>query len=273
MIEQASKNLCSIKTEFVKNHDRGGNVWEVIPAQQSNELFIEEKFLKMLHLFASKNPIYYESYEKDIAGRKYTAYEGDINRYWLNSISHDASHAPFSPTWIVSAFIAVLQAKEFGFNEIVDIGSGDGRIAYCAKVLGLDTYSVEIDQQLVELQKTISKETSVDFRPHCKDAVIMDLEQLKLERPVFFIGGLAQMGGTILACSIIEKITNLNLKQNVGFVFAGTHSRKYANSEYTAGWGNLIKDNSLKVIKMLSLPTAWTFRESKDTPYIFAKFV
>ena len=272
MIEQLAKNLQELKKEFFCLYDGTSNIQEAIPISESAKFPINEKFLKLLDLFATKNPIYYNSYNQNILGINNTIHEGDINEYWLGSISHDSSHAPFSPTWILSAFIATLQAKELGFTEIIDVGSGDGRIAYCAKILGLNSYSIEIDSDLVELQKSIIKETKLDFNPYCADVTKFDFNSLKLQRPIFFIGGLAQMGGTTLASSIIDKVTNLKLKKEcLGFAFAGTYSKKYANSEHNAGWGELVEKNNMKIIKTLSLPTVWTFKESEDTPYIYAK--
>ena len=34
--------------------------------------------------------------------------------------------------------------------DFIDIGSGDGRIAYCGKILGLNSISIEIDENLVD---------------------------------------------------------------------------------------------------------------------------
>ena len=63
-------------------------------------------------------------------------YEGDINKYWLNSIQHGSSKAPFSPTWIMSGYIGVMFAKQLGYSEIIDIGSGDGtNCILCKKYL------------------------------------------------------------------------------------------------------------------------------------------
>ena len=48
------------------------------------------------------------------------------------------------------------EAQTLGFEQIIDIGSGDGRIAYCGKILGLNSISIEIDENLVTaLQKII----------------------------------------------------------------------------------------------------------------------
>ena len=81
------------------------------------------------------------------------------------------------------------------------------------------------------------------------------------------------MGGTFLATGVLDKINSIsNLKQNSGWVFAGTLSQKYATDpKNEAGWGTLIEKNTLKSIQNISLPAAWTFHESDDVQYIFAK--
>jgi len=230
--------------------------------------------LKSLHNFAGKNPIYHNSYEQKFNGILCTVYEGDINEYWLNSIKHGSSCQPFYPTWILSAYIAASVAKNFDYKELVDIGSGDGRIAYCGKILGLRSISIEIDDVLVELQNTISNTTQVNFNPICVDAIEFDYSALNLTRPVFFIGGLPQMGGDVLATNIIEKISTTDLKKNTCIVFAGTHSkRQLAGNQSSGGWSSLIDKHSLKIIKTISLPTIWTFDQLMDTPYIYTEFV
>ena len=169
---------------------------------------INEKHLKLLHLFALKNPIYTNSYEKNISRIDCKVYEGDINEFWLDSIKHDSSLQPFYPTWILSAYIKTLLAKILNYTEIIDVGSGDGRIAYCGKILDLESHGIEIDQKLVELQKSISHSTGIDFNPKCANAIEFDYSSLNLKQPAFFIGGLAQMGGDILAQGVIEKINS-----------------------------------------------------------------
>ena len=198
-------------------------------------------------------------------------YEGDINKYWLNSIQHDSSHAPFSPTWIMSGYILTLFAKENGYSQIIDIGSGDGRIAYAAKILGMESYSIELDNTLVDLQKSLT--TNVNFNPKCSDAIQFNYSSLNLTKPLFFIGGLAQMGGLELATGILNKIkSNSPLWNNSGWSFAGTLSKKYpADPKNNAGWGTFIENNTLQLIENISLPTAWSFHESNETQYLFAK--
>ncbi|WP_299293609.1 hypothetical protein [Nitrosopumilus sp.] len=269
MIEDLAKNLVELKKEFAKIYEGKSQVQEVIPKSTTDTFSIPQQNLELLHQFATKNPIYYHSFELKVNDVDCIVYEGDINKYWLNSIQHGSSNAPFSPTWIMSAYIGALYAKELGFSEIIDIGSGDGRIAFCGKVLDMESYSIELDDILVDLQKLLV--TSLDFHPHCSDATTFDYSTLNLTRPIFFIGGLAQMGGTGLASGVLEKI-NSELKQKSGWAFAGTLSPKYAaDPKGEAGWGTLIENNDLKKIQKITLPTVWTFHEPDDTPYIFAE--
>jgi hypothetical protein len=278
MIEDLTKNVVSLKQQFVKTYEGNSHIQEAIPLSKSDNFPIDDKHLEMLHKFAEKNPIYYNSYEKDVDNVSCKVYEGDINEYWLNSISHGASYQPFYPTWIITAYIISLAAKNLGFKEILDIGSGDGRIAYCAKTLDLETFSIEVDESLVNLQKLITISTNTNFNPICADAVEFDYSGLNLNHPVFFIGGLAQMGGDILASSIIEKICSIpNLQENTGMTFAGTYSKKYfpgtlSENMSEGGWKSVIDKNNLKVVKTIVLPTVWTFDQPIDTPYIFTKF-
>jgi len=278
MIEDMAKNFVSLKQEFSRVYKGNSHIQEVIPLSKSDNFPLDDKHFEMLHIFAEKNPIYYNSFEQNINKIPCRVYEGDINEFWLNSISNGASYQPFYPTWILSAYIISLMAKNLGFKEILDIGSGDGRIAYCAKILDLETFSIEVDESLVDLQKLITFSTKIDFNPKCADAVEFDYSGLELKHPVFFIGGLAQMGGDILASSIIEKLNTIpNLKKNIGMTFAGTYSKKYfpgtmSESMSEGGWKSIIDKNNLKVIKTIILPTVWTFDQPIDTPYIYTKF-
>ena len=271
MIEELGKNLVELKKEFVRVYDGKSQIQEVIPKSKSQLFPIDESHLELLHQFAKKNPIYYNSFEKQIGSVDCIVYEGDINKYWLNSIQHGSSKAPFSPTWMMSGYIGALLAKELGYSEVIDIGSGDGRIAFAAKILEMESYSIEIDNMLVELQNTLTG--ILDFHPYCSDAVAFDYSSLNLTRPIFFIGGLAQMGGISLASGVLKSIQSMSpLTKKTGWVFAGTLSQKYTpDPKNEAGWGTLIEDNNLKSIRNISLPTAWTFHESDETPYIFAE--
>ena len=273
MLDQIAKNLVMLKQEFAQIYAGHSHIQELIPISTSESFPINDNHLELLHNFAAKNPIYHNSYEQKIAGILCKVYEGDINEYWLNSIKHGSSCQPFYPTWILSAYIAASTAKSFDYKELVDIGSGDGRIAYCAKILDLQTASIEIDDVLVELQNDILTATKVNFNPICADAIEFDYSTLNLTRPVFFIGGLPQMGGDVLATNIIEKISSTNLKKNTCIVFAGTNSkRQLSGSQSEGGWSSLIDKHGLKVIKTVTLPTIWTFDQLVDTPYIYTKF-
>jgi hypothetical protein len=174
----------------------------------------------------------------------------------------------------MSAYVMALIAKMLDYDELIDIGSGDGRIAFCANFLGFCSHSIEIDEGLVELQDNICKRTEQNFNPICADALEFDYETLKLTHPIFFIGGLAQMGGDILATNIINKINFIsNLKSKTGVVFAGTHSKRNLSGNLdNGGWSNLIEKHDLKIIDTVTLPTVWTFDQLMDTPYIYTKF-
>ncbi|HIH99392.1 MAG TPA: hypothetical protein HA347_06130 [Nitrosopumilus sp.] len=274
MLDDLVQNLVKIKQDFAKNYAGSAHIQEIIPSQASNSFPIDENHLKQLHTFAEKNPIYFNSFEEIISGISCIVYEGDINDYWLNSIKHGSSCQPFYPTWIMSAYVMALIAKELGYSELVDIGSGDGRIAFCGKILGFNSYSIEIDDVLVGLQDTICTQTNQNFNPKCADALEFDYSKLNLKTPVFFIGGLPQMGGDLLAASIIEKINFItNLKTSTGVVFAGTHTQRQLSGNLSnGGWSALIEKYQLNVIDTVSLPTVWTFDQLVETPYIFTKF-
>ena len=81
------------------------------------------------------------------------------------------------------------------------------------------------------------------------------------------------MGGDVLATSIISSL-NSELRQKTCMVFAGSHSEKYSFKDTSdAGWGKLIGDNKLKIIKSVLLPTVWSFDQTLDTSYIFTEFL
>lgn len=274
MFDDVVKNLVRIKQEFAKNYKGSAHIQEVIPACVSDEFSMNANHLQLLHDFAKKNPIYSNSYEERITDVSCIVYEGDINEYWLNSIKHGSSCQPFYPTWIMSAHVMTSIAKELGYAELVDIGSGDGRIAFCGNILGLNSHSIEIDNVLVELQNVICKSTNQNFNPICYDALEFDYASLNLKKPIFFIGGLAQMGGDVLATSIIDRINSIeNLRKDTGIVFAGTNTKRQLSGNLeNGGWSSLIEKHDLKVIDTVSLPTIWTFDQDVETPYIYTEF-
>ena len=271
--KELANAIVMLKAEFVKRHKGSSHIHEVIPAS-SESFSIDEHELKMLHKFAESNSIYTNSYEMDILSTVCKVYEGDVNNYWLDSIKHDTSYAPFYPIWILSAYALALESKNLGVKQIVDIGSGDGRIAYCAKVAGLQSYGIEIDENLVGLENIISSSTGVDFQPMVADATQFDFLSLGLSQPAFFISGLPEVG-EMLANSVISKIMSIpNLEVNPFFVFTGSHvMRKDSRDKSKWGWGQVIDHYDLEIVKTVTLPTYWTFDQQVDTPFIFTRSI
>jgi len=272
MIETISKNLLALKQEFRRVYCGTSHVQEIMPLDESDDFPIPQNDLDSLHIFLQNNSIYYDKFETKINNVNCMVYEGDINKYWLNSIGHELSTQPFSPTWMLTAYIITSMAKMLNYKEILDIGSGDGRIAYCGKILGLNVYGIEIDDMLVELQNSLCKKTTIDFNPICSDAVKFDYNTLELTQPAFFIGGLPQMGGDVLTSNIISNLDPI-IKKKSCMVLTGSYSEKYSFQDTThGGWAQLIENSKLEVIKSNSLPTAWSFNQTTETPYIFTKF-
>ena len=273
MSEILSKAITTLKSEFVKKNKDNSHIHEIIPIL-SKSLSISEHYLHMLHKFAESNSIYTNTYEVDILDTVCKVYQGDVNNYWLDSIKHDTSYAPFYPIWILSAYALALESKNLGAKQLVDIGSGDGRIAYCAKIVGLKSYAIEIDENLVRLENEISINTKTDFKPVVADATQFDYASLELSQPIFFISGLPEVG-EMLANSIIPKITSIpSLKMNPVFVFTGSHiMRKDSRDKSMWGWGKEMERYNLKVIKTVTLPTYWTVDQPVGTPFIFTRSV
>ncbi|HEX2557393.1 MAG TPA: hypothetical protein VHK86_03650, partial [Nitrososphaera sp.] len=171
-----------------------------------------------------------------------------------------------------SAFALVLAAKSLGYRELVDVGSGDGRIAYCAKLLNMESYGIEIDPDLVQLQHVISTVTGVKYGTIRSDATRFDYRTLKLSRPMFFISGLPEMG-EMLANSVIEQVSSIeNLKRQAGFNFMGSHVMKSFSRDHTGwGWGNIIASFDLELAGTFTLPTHWTTDEVVDTAYVYTR--
>jgi len=271
MNETLVEAIVTLKTEFMKRNKGGSHIQEIMPTLPES-LSIDEHELEMLHKFAESNSIYSDSYEMNVLGTVCKVYQGDVNNYWLDSIKHDTSYAPFYPVWILSAYALALESKNLGAKQIIDIGSGDGRIAYCAKVAGLQSYGIEIDENLVGLENKISSSTGVDFQPMVADATQFDFLSLGLSQPAFFISGLPEVG-EMLANSVISRIMSMpDLEVNPLFVFTGSHiMRKDSRDKSKWGWGQVIDHFNLEVIKTVTLPTYWTLDQPVDTPFIFTR--
>ena len=271
MDETLANTIVSLKTEFMKRNEGNSHIYEVIPTLHES-FSVDEHELKMLHRFAENNSIYSGSYEMKMVDTVCKVYQGDVNNYWLDSIKHDTSYAPFYPIWILSAYALALESKSLGAKQIIDIGSGDGRIAYCAKVAGLQSYGIEIDENLVSLENKIVSSTGIDFKPMVGDATQFDYASLELSQPIFFISGLPEVG-EMLANIVISKIMSIpDLKVDPIFVFTGSHvMRKNSRDKSKWGWGKVIDHYNLKVIKTVTLPTYWTLDQPIDTPFIFTR--
>jgi len=272
MSQKLSNAITSLKTEFMKKNKSNSHIHEIIPTL-SEQFSISEHDLHMLHKFAENNSIYTNSYEMNVLNTSCRVYQGDVNNYWINSLKHDTSYAPFYPIWILSSYALALESKNLGAEQIIDIGSGDGRIAYCAKIIGLESYAIEIDENLVQLENEILACTKIDFKPMIADATKFDYTSLELSHPIFFISGLPEIG-EMLANGVIPRIREIqSLQKKPIFVFTGSHAmRKESRDKSMWGWGKLFDNYNLDVIKTITLPTYWTLDQPIDTPFIFTRF-
>ncbi|HZB80342.1 MAG TPA: hypothetical protein VE264_03595 [Nitrososphaera sp.] len=271
--ESIPEAVSLLKRQFVRGYkSKRSLLSEVLPLYYSKPLPIGNDILQLLHKFVLANSIYVGSYDAAISGIPCRIYEGDINNYWLSSKKYDTSYQPFYPTWMLSAFTLALEAKSFGFDQLVDIGSGDGRIAYCASLLGMDSYGVEIDYDLVALQRAILSSTGITYHAIRADATRFDYGNLDLSKPIFFISGLPEMG-EMLANSVIQQVLLIDkIKHNAGFNFMGSHVMKPLTRDRTNwGWGNVIANFDLELICTISLPTLWTTDQVLDTAYVYTR--
>ena len=270
-METYSENISKLKYEFIKLYNGNSHTTEILPNSSNDFIQMEDTHLSLLHKFLELNPIYLNQIPEKIFNENYTIFEGDLNNFWIDSIKHDASYAPFYPTWMLSAWGLACHAQNLGFEQIIDIGSGDGRIAYCGKVLGLDSISIEIDENLVNMQETLAANTGIDFNPICSDATIYDFEKIPSKKSIFVIGGVPEIG-EVLAESVIKSSLDIKHLSNSAFVLTGSHShREFSRDTTYFGWGTSIKKFQLNIISTISLPTYWTMDQNFETPYIFTK--
>jgi hypothetical protein len=266
--------IALLKREFVRSYKITRSLLtEIVPLYYSKSLPIDDDVLDSLHRFATANPIYFKAHDAEISGIACRIYEGDINDYWLSSKKYDTSYQPFYPTWMLSAFTLALEAKLLGFDQLVDVGSGDGRIAYCASLVGMGSYGIEIDDKLVELQDAVSSSTGIKYNTIRADATRFDYGSLDLSKPIFFISGLPEMG-EMLANSVIRQVLSVEkLKHSAGFNFMGSHVMKSLTRDRTGwGWGSVIASFGLKLIGTITLPTLWTTDQMLDTAYVYTRF-
>jgi hypothetical protein len=170
----------------------------------------------------------------------------------------------------MSALVMVLVAKDLGFENIIDIGSGDGRLLFCGSILGLNSVGVEIDKDLCDLQNKISSSSNVKFQVINGDSNSIDYSQLELENTMIFISALPE-SGEMISYGITNQFEKYRDKlHNVGITLMGSHTyRRYSRDRSMWGWGKFIDDCGLNLVECLSLPSSWTLDEKKETPYLF----
>jgi hypothetical protein len=105
------------------------------------------------------------------------------------------------------------------------------------------------------------------------DSNWIDHSQFKLENTMIFISALPELG-EMISYSMINKFRMYGTKlRNVGITLMGSHTfRRYSRDKSMYGWGKFMDDSGLKIVECMSLPTAWTLDEKKETPYLFTLF-
>ena len=269
-MESLTEIICNLKYDFRDLYKGNSHTTEVLPNSPS-KFHIKDEHLLSLYAFLENNPIYSNQIVQKLSDIDCTIFEGDLNNYWIDSLKHDSSYAPFYPTWLLSAFCLSVESQKLGYEQIIDIGSGDGRIAYSGKILGLNSISIEIDENLVDLQEKISDKTGVRFNPICSDATTYDFTKISDTPSIFIIGGVPEIG-EVLAESVIKNVLKIERLSKSAFVLTGSHShRKFSRDTTDFGWGPTIKKLGLSIISTHSLPTYWTMDQKFETPYVFVK--
>jgi hypothetical protein len=272
MIHDLVQELLELKNEYLEKIHSYNHIREFLPVTDHQDLF-DISHLEKLHTFFNLNKIYYKQESLVLGDIPCISYEGDINQFWLSSKKYDTNYQPFLPTWGLSALVMAKVTKDLGFKNIIDIGSGDGRLLYCGSVVGLNSVGVEIDKDLCDLQNKISDESNVKFRVINGDSNSIDYSQLTLENTMIFISALPESGEMISNGIINQFKKYLDKLHNVGITLMGSNTyRRYSRDKSMWGWGKFIDDYELKLIECLSLPTSWTLDEKNETPYLFTIF-
>ena len=271
-LNDLAQYLVKLKNEYLDEFHSYNHIREFIPVANHQSLF-DKRILEKLHTFFNYNKIYYKQQGLTLSNIPCISYEGDVNQFWLSSKKYDTSYQPFLPTWGLSALVMILVAKDLGFENIIDIGSGDGRLIFCGSILGLYSIGVEIDKDLCDLQNKISLSSNVKYKVIYSDSNSIDYSQFKLENTIIFISALPD-SGEILSYSILNHLKKYKAKlHNVGITLMGSHThRRYSRDKSMWGWGKFIDDSGLKIVKCISLPSSWTLDEKKETPYLFTLF-
>ena len=267
MFQNILNNFLEVKRQYIQDFKPTNIISEIIPNEFSDFLPIDKQILTKLHQFISINPIYFKKTNISINNLNFTAYEGDVNEFYLSSKKYDTNYQPFYPTWMLSAFLLSLKSKQLGFSELIDIGAGDGRIPFCGSLLNLKSFGIELDTNLTELQGELCKKTDIKFEIMNDDASSYNFAKLGLSKPIFFVSGLPEMGEMFID-NLMQTTMQNNFKK-FGIVFLGsTFKRKFASDVTYYGWGEIIKKNNLKIICEIELPTHWTNDNNTETKYL-----
>lgn len=263
------QHLVKLKDEYLHEFHSYNYIREFIPVPNKQSLF-DMTILEKLHTFFKHNKIYYKEQNLRLSNLPCISYEGDINQFWLSSKKYDTSYQPFFPTWALSALLLILVAKDLGFKNIIDIGSGDGRLIYCGSIIGLNSIGVEIDKELCNLQNEISNSSKVKYEVINSDSNSIDYSQFRMENTMIFISALPELG-EMISYGMIDQFKKYKAKMhNVGITLMGTHTYKqYSRDKSMWGWGKFIDDSGLKIVKCLSLPSSWTLDEKRNTIFIY----
>ena len=271
MFDKILNTFLKTKREYIQNFKPTNIIAEILPNEFSGYFPIDKQILSKLHQFISNNPIYFKKTNVLINNLNFISYEGDVNEFYLSSKKYDTNYQPFYPTWMLSAFLLCLKSNELGFTELIDIGSGDGRIPYCGSLLNLKSIGIELDNNLTELQRDLCQITDINFEIINDDASIYNYAKLNLSKPIFFVSGLPEMGEMFID-NVIHAMVQ-NKFETFGMVFLGsTFKRKFANNLTNYEWGEIIKKNNLKIIEEINLPTHWTNDNNTETKYLITRY-
>ena len=267
-----AQHLVELKNEYLSELHSHNHIREFIPVANHQNLF-DKGLLEKLHTFFKYNKIYYKQQALTLSNIPCISYEGGVNQFWVSSKKYETIYQPFLPTWGLSALVMILVAKDLGFENIIDIGSGDGRLIFCGSILGLNSIGVEIDKDLCDLQNKISNSSNVKYEVINGDSNSIDYSQFKLENTIIFISALPD-SGEILSYGMLNHLKKYKAKlHNVGITLMGSQAyRRYSRDKSKWGWGKFIDDSGLKILKCISLPSSWTLDEKKETPYLFTLF-
>jgi len=271
-LNHLAQYLVKLKNEYLDEFHSYNHIREFIPIANHQNLF-DKGILEKIHTFFIFNKIYYKQQGLTLSNIPCISYEGNVNQFWVSSKKYETSYQPFLPTWGLSALVMILVAKDLGFENIIDIGSGDGRLIFCGSVLGLNSIGIEIDKDLCDLQNEISIASNVKYKVINGDSNSVDYSQFKLDNTIIFISALPD-SGEILSYSMLNHLKKYKANlHNVGITLIGSHThRRYSRDKSMWGWRKFIDDSGLKILKCVSLPSSWTLDEKKETPYLFTLF-